>query len=222
MHGCCCSGTCCAGVGEGAEWLPAKMGCADWPAPSCCRCLDLQVQPLAVAKLLAAVARQEQPGLVLLGKQAIDDDSNQVGARNPWLVHAACWWLIASKQAAMTWPCPPLVPRGCAAAVVQTGQMLSALLGWPQATFASKLVLDASAGKATVTREVDGGLETVCEAAKLHTAGAGRGRGADAPLAVGRFASPAWRRCCTSPHGPCPPAWPALPACSCGCRCRRW
>ncbi|EFN59773.1 hypothetical protein CHLNCDRAFT_33597 [Chlorella variabilis] len=80
---------------------------------------DEEVQPLAVAKLLAAVARQEQPGLVLLGKQAIDDDSNQ------------------------------------------TGQMLSALLGWPQATFASKLVLDASAGKATVTREVDGGLETL-------------------------------------------------------------
>ncbi|KAL4421559.1 hypothetical protein ABPG75_010850 [Micractinium tetrahymenae] len=80
---------------------------------------DLEVQPLAVAKLLAAVARREQPGLFLLGKQAIDDDSNQ------------------------------------------TGQMLAALMGWPQATFASKLELDAAAKKATVTREVDGGLETV-------------------------------------------------------------
>ena len=79
----------------------------------------MQVQPLAVAKLLAAVARREQAGLVLLGKQAIDDDSNQ------------------------------------------TGQMLAALLGWPQATFASKLELDGEAKKATVTREVDGGLETV-------------------------------------------------------------
>lgn len=80
---------------------------------------DAEVQPLAVAKLLAAVARQEQPQLVLLGKQAIDDDSNQ------------------------------------------TGQMLAGLLGWPQATFASRLELDAAAGTALVTREVDGGLETV-------------------------------------------------------------
>lgn len=76
-------------------------------------------EPLAVAKLLAAVARKEAPGLMLLGKQAIDDDSNQ------------------------------------------TGQMLAALLGWPQATFASKLEVDAAAKKATVTREVDGGLETL-------------------------------------------------------------
>ncbi|KAL4855158.1 Electron transfer flavoprotein subunit beta [Chlorella vulgaris] len=80
---------------------------------------DAEVQPLAVAKLLAAVARQEQPQLVLLGKQAIDDDSNQ------------------------------------------TGQMLAGLLGWPQATFASRLELDATAGTALVTREVDGGLETL-------------------------------------------------------------
>ncbi|KAI3429676.1 hypothetical protein D9Q98_005761 [Chlorella vulgaris] len=80
---------------------------------------DAEVQPLAVAKLLAAVARQEQPQLVLLGKQAIDDDSNQ------------------------------------------TGQMLAGLLGWPQATFASRLELDAAAGTALVTREVDGGLETL-------------------------------------------------------------
>ena len=76
-----------------------------------------ELQPLAVAKLLKSLCEKEQPNLVICGKQAIDDDSNQ------------------------------------------TGQMLSALLGWPQATFASKVVLDASS--ATVTREVDGGLETV-------------------------------------------------------------
>jgi electron transfer flavoprotein beta subunit len=75
------------------------------------------LQPLAVAKLLKAVAEQEQPGLVICGKQAIDDDANQ------------------------------------------TGQMLAALQGWPQATFASKVVI--ADGKATVTREVDGGLETI-------------------------------------------------------------
>lgn len=78
---------------------------------------DADLQPLAVAKLLKAVADKEQPQLIILGKQAIDDDSNQ------------------------------------------TGQMLAALLGWPQATFASKLVIDGD--KAMVTREVDGGLETV-------------------------------------------------------------
>jgi electron transfer flavoprotein beta subunit len=76
-----------------------------------------ELEPLAVAKLLKAVADKEQPQLIILGKQAIDDDSNQ------------------------------------------TGQMLAALLGWPQATFASKVVLED--GKATVTREVDGGLETL-------------------------------------------------------------
>jgi electron transfer flavoprotein beta subunit len=76
-----------------------------------------ELQPLAVAKLLKALADKEQPQLIILGKQAIDDDSNQ------------------------------------------TGQMLAALLGWGQATFASKLVLED--GKAIVTREVDGGLETV-------------------------------------------------------------
>ena len=75
------------------------------------------VEPLAVAKLLKAVADAEKPGLIILGKQAIDDDSNQ------------------------------------------TGQMLAALLGWPQATFASKLEL--ADGAAAVTREVDGGLETL-------------------------------------------------------------
>ncbi|MCK9513653.1 MAG: electron transfer flavoprotein subunit beta/FixA family protein [Pigmentiphaga sp.] len=76
-----------------------------------------ELQPLAVAKLLKALVDKEQPQLVILGKQAIDDDANQ------------------------------------------TGQMLAALLGWPQATFASKL--EIADGKATVTREVDGGLETV-------------------------------------------------------------
>src|SRR5947199_4804178 len=78
---------------------------------------DVELQPLAVAKLLLAVARKENPQLVILGKQAIDDDCNQ------------------------------------------TGQMLAALLGWPQATFASRLKL--AGGKADVTREVDGGLETI-------------------------------------------------------------
>ncbi len=75
------------------------------------------IEPLAVAKLLAAVAREEGPGLILTGKQAIDNDMNA------------------------------------------TGQMLAALLGWGQATFASEIV--AADGKATVTREVDGGLQTV-------------------------------------------------------------
>ncbi len=78
---------------------------------------DAELQPLAVAKLLKAVILAEKPEIVILGKQAIDDDCNQ------------------------------------------TGQMLSALLGWPQATFASKLKI--SDGHAEVTREVDGGLETV-------------------------------------------------------------
>jgi electron transfer flavoprotein beta subunit len=75
------------------------------------------LQSLAVAKLLKAVCDKEQPGLVILGKQAIDDDANQ------------------------------------------TGQMLAALMGWPQATFASKVLI--ADGKATVTREIDGGLETL-------------------------------------------------------------
>ena len=76
-----------------------------------------ELQPLAVAQLLKAICQKEAPQLVILGKQAIDDDSNQ------------------------------------------TGQMLAALLGWSQATFASKLVVEKD--KATVTREVDGGLETI-------------------------------------------------------------
>src|SRR5476651_459899 len=76
-----------------------------------------ELEPLAVAKLVKALAEKEQPQLIILGKQAIDDDSNQ------------------------------------------TGQMLAALLGWPQATFASKITL--SDGGAEVMREIDGGLETV-------------------------------------------------------------
>jgi len=78
---------------------------------------EVELQPLAVAKLLAAVAKREAPQLIVCGKQAIDDDANQ------------------------------------------TGQMLAALLGWGQATFASKVQL--ADGHAVVTREIDGGLETV-------------------------------------------------------------
>ncbi len=78
---------------------------------------DAMVEPLAVAKLLAKVVAEEKPELVILGKQAIDDDSNQ------------------------------------------TGQMLAALLDWPQGTFAYKIAKDGEA--LTVTREVDGGLQTV-------------------------------------------------------------
>ncbi len=78
---------------------------------------DDEVEPLAVAKILAKIAAEEQPGMVILGKQAIDDDSNQ------------------------------------------TGQMLAALTGRPQGTFASKV--EISGAEASVTREVDGGLETV-------------------------------------------------------------
>ncbi|MDH7639936.1 electron transfer flavoprotein subunit beta/FixA family protein [Sphingomonas oryzagri] len=78
---------------------------------------DDEVEPLAVAKILKAIVDEEQPGLVILGKQAIDDDSNQ------------------------------------------TGQMLAALTGRPQGTFANKLEVEGDS--ATVTREVDGGLETV-------------------------------------------------------------
>ena len=81
---------------------------------------DAELQPLAVAKLLRAIAVKETPQLVILGKQAIDDDANQ------------------------------------------TGQMLAALLDWPQATFASKI--DIAGGTATVKREIDGGLETVAMA----------------------------------------------------------
>jgi len=78
---------------------------------------DEELQPLAVAKLLAKIVEQESPDAVILGKQAIDDDSNQ------------------------------------------TGQMLAGLLGWSQGTFASEIVLGE--GKANVTREIDGGLQTI-------------------------------------------------------------
>jgi electron transfer flavoprotein beta subunit len=78
---------------------------------------DQDLQPLAVAKLLKAVAEVEKPDMILMGKQAIDGDNNA------------------------------------------TGQMLAALLGWPQATFASKIEIEGS--KARVTREVDGGLQTI-------------------------------------------------------------
>src|SRR3712207_6054621 len=78
---------------------------------------DTDVEPLGVAKLLAEVCRREQPGLVIMGKQAIDDDTNA------------------------------------------TGQMLGALLDWPQATFASKVEINGD--RAQVTREVDGGLQTL-------------------------------------------------------------
>ena len=77
----------------------------------------VEVEPLGVAKLLKAIADEEAPGLVILGKQAIDDDSNQ------------------------------------------TGQMLGALTGWGQATFANEVAIDG--GKAVVKREIDGGLQTV-------------------------------------------------------------
>ncbi len=78
---------------------------------------ETDLQPLAVARLLKTIADEEQPGFIIMGKQAIDDDSNQ------------------------------------------TGQMLAALLGWPQATFASEIVFKD--GTADVTREIDGGLETL-------------------------------------------------------------
>jgi len=78
---------------------------------------DVDLQPLAVAKLIQAIAKKESPGLAIFGKQAIDDDASQ------------------------------------------TGQMFAALMGWPQATFASKVTIDGQAMQ--VTREVDGGLETI-------------------------------------------------------------
>jgi electron transfer flavoprotein beta subunit len=80
---------------------------------------DVELQPLAVAKLLKALVDKEQPGLIILGKQAIDDDANQ------------------------------------------TGQMLAALADLPQATFASKVEVAVDAPRVNVTREIDGGLETL-------------------------------------------------------------
>jgi electron transfer flavoprotein beta subunit len=78
---------------------------------------DVPLEPLAVAKLMKAISDKEEPGLIIMGKQAIDDDMSA------------------------------------------TGQMLAALLGWPQGTFASKIVI--ADGNLTVTREIDGGLETL-------------------------------------------------------------
>ena len=98
--------------------------------------VDEQVEPLGVAKVLKGVVEAEKPGLVILGKQAIDDDSNQ------------------------------------------TGQMLAALLGWSQGTFASKIVIEGD--KAKVTREVDGGLQTV----ELKHAGDRHHRFAPQPAAL--------------------------------------
>eukprot|EP00850_Spirogloea_muscicola_P018623 SM000172S03096 [mRNA] locus=s172:234562:235976:- [translate_table: standard] len=80
---------------------------------------EAALEPLSVAKLLQSIAKREEPGIVILEKQAIDDDCNQ------------------------------------------TGQMAAALLQWPQGTFASKVLVDKEAGSVEVTREIDGGLETV-------------------------------------------------------------
>ena len=98
--------------------------------------VDGEVEPLGVAKVLKGVVEAEKPGLVILGKQAIDDDANQ------------------------------------------TGQMLAALLGWSQGTFASKIVIDGD--KAKVTREVDGGLQTV----RAQAAGDRHHRPAPQPAAL--------------------------------------
>eukprot|EP00798_Chlamydomonas_sp_ICE-L_P013174 gene13174-30660_t len=96
-----------------------------------------ELQPLAVAKLLAAIAKREQPDICLLGKQAIDDDCNQTGQ------------MLAGL---LSWP---------QATFASKGQMLAGLLSWPQATFASKVEIDAAAKQAVVTREVDGGALTL-------------------------------------------------------------
>ncbi len=107
------------GVAACQETLRAAMaiGADRGILVECGELSDAELQPLAVAKLLKALCDKEAPQLVICGKQAIDDDSNQ------------------------------------------TGQMLAALMSWPQATFASKLVV--ADGAATVTREIDGGLETL-------------------------------------------------------------
>ena len=107
------------GVSQGQETLRTAMAIGADRA-ILVECAD-ELQPLAVAKLLKALVDKEQPGLIILGKQAIDDDCNQ------------------------------------------TGQMLAALAGLPQATFASKVEVEGSmpGGQVSVTREVDGGLETV-------------------------------------------------------------
>jgi electron transfer flavoprotein beta subunit len=111
------------GVGACQETLRAAMaiGADRGILVECGELSDAELQPLAVAKLLKAVCDRESPQLVILGKQAIDDDANQ------------------------------------------TGQMLAGLAGWPQATFASKVAVaeEGTQLSATVTREIDGGLETL-------------------------------------------------------------
>src|SRR6201988_1171398 len=111
----------CASIGSAQAGETIRPAASMGPAGGIVVKAEGAVEPLAVAKILKAIAQAEKPGLIIMGKQAIDDDCNQ------------------------------------------TGQMLAALLGWPQGTFASKLTLDGDA--VTVTREVDGGLQTV----KLRT-----------------------------------------------------
>src|SRR6201987_4357545 len=107
----------CASIGSGQAGETIRTALAMGADRGILVKADGAAEPLAVAKILKAIAQAEKPGLIIMGKQAIDDDCNQ------------------------------------------TGQMLAALLGWPQGTFASKLTLDGDA--ITVTREVDGGLQTV-------------------------------------------------------------
>jgi electron transfer flavoprotein beta subunit len=107
----------CASIGPAQAAETIRTGLAMGADRGVLVKVDGIVEPLAVAKLLKAIVDEEQPGLIIMGKQAIDDDCNQ------------------------------------------TGQMLAALLGWPQGTFASKLVVEGP--DFVVTREVDGGLQTV-------------------------------------------------------------
>jgi electron transfer flavoprotein beta subunit len=107
----------CASIGPGQASETIRTALAMGADRGILVKVDGAIEPLAVAKILKAIAEAEEPGLIIMGKQAIDDDCNQ------------------------------------------TGQMLAALLGWPQGTFASKVTLDGDA--VTVTREVDGGLQTV-------------------------------------------------------------
>src|SRR3974390_1529024 len=107
----------CVSIGPVQATETIRTGLAMGAARAFLLKTERPVEPLAVAKILKAIIEQEKPGLVILGKQAIDDDCNQ------------------------------------------TGQMLAALTGWPQGTFASKLVIDGDS--ILVTREVDGGLQTI-------------------------------------------------------------
>jgi electron transfer flavoprotein beta subunit len=107
----------CASIGPGQASETIRTALAMGADRGILVKVDGAIEPLAVAKILKAITEAEKPGLIIMGKQAIDDDCNQ------------------------------------------TGQMLAALLGWPQGTFASKVTLDGDS--VTVTREVDGGLQTV-------------------------------------------------------------